>query len=296
MSSDALGGRRAQSEEYNFIPFSRDGAYREANRELILKALSYLPSRFFQVDVASGTGLVPQEVGSLCREKGRMATVIGIDNDRFAIESARENTPSFPHCAVEFVEGRAQDMDQLLDGRMPPGGVDYVSIHDAIHEIEGEEDKRSVLSAIARILRPGGIFTYNSAFTTAGMEVAAMKWGRWKAKAFSILGGKRDRRSVTTRIHSPDEYKQMILSAGLAVIYEAKRVVNMSRDALAAIACYPAFVEGVFGDMAGKERIPFDKKSRALIDALDIRGITGIPRVWHEIVAQKRAQPVLLDG
>ena len=285
MTEKVLTNQVAQSKEYNFIAFSRDEAYREANRQLLLKAFLRLPSPFFQLDVASGTGLVSQEVSSLCQEKGKRGTIIGIDSDRFAVESARKNTPSTPHCAVEFVEGTAQDMDQLLAGRIPPEGVDYATIHDAIHEIE--EDKQSVLLSIARILKPGGLFTYNSAFTTAALEQSALVWGRWKAKAFSILGGKRDRKIKGVITHTPEEYRQMITNAGLTVVHEAKKSVKMSRTALEAIATYPRFIQGVFADLVGGEKLVLEEKSQALIKALDDLGISEVPRIWHELMARK---------
>jgi len=290
MIGRAFGRRRAQSEKYNFIAFSRDKAYREANRDLILRAFSQLPSPFFQVDVASGTGLVSQEVSALCQQTGKTGTIIGVDLDQFAVESARESVPSTPYCVIEFIQGRAQDIHRLLHGRIPPEGVDYVSIHDAIHEIEGEKDKRSVFSSMARILRPGGILTYNSAFTTAAMEGSAIKWGRMKARAFSMLGAKRDRTVEAIRIHTPEEYKEMITNAGLVIVYEARRVVKLCKAALRAISRYPTFVEGVFADTAGKEKILFEKKSQALIDALDSLGIAEISRIWHETMARKTAR------
>lgn len=286
MTEKVLTNRVAQSREYNFVAFSRDEAYREVNTQLLLKAFLCLPSPFFQVDVASGTGLVSQEVSSLCQEKGKRGTIIGIDPDRFAVENARKNAPSTPYCAVEFVEGRAQDMEQLLAGRIPPEGVDYISIHDAIHEIE-EEDKQSILLSIARILNPGGLFTYNSAFTTAALEHSALVWGRWKAKAFSILGGKRNRKIKGLITHTPEEYRQMITNAGLSVVYEAKQSVKMSRTALEAIARYPRFIYGVFADLVGDEKMPLEEKSQALIKALDDLGITEVPRIWHELMARK---------
>jgi len=296
MIGRAFERRRAQSEEYNFVAFSRDRAYREANRELILRAFSRLPSPFFQVDVASGTGLVAREVSDLCQQTGKMGTIIGVDLDPFAVESARESVPSTSYCAVGFIQGRAQDIHRLLQGRIPPEGVDYVSIHDAIHEIEGEKDKRSVFSSIASNLKPGGIFTYISAFTTAAMEGSAVKWGRWKAKALSMLGAKRDRTVEAIKIHTPEEYGEMITNAGLVIIYQARRVVELCEDALGAIAQYPAFVEGVFGDTVGKEKILFEKKSQALIDALDSLGIAEIPRIWHETMAQKMARGALASS
>lgn len=287
MTNEIPEDRAVQSEAFNFIAFASDKAYREVNRALIVTAFARLPSPFFHVDVASGTGLVPQEVCALCQEQGKRGTVIGIDPDRFAVESARKHTRSGPNCAVEFVQGAAQEMGRLLAGRIPRQGVDYTSIHDAIHEIKGEENKKSVLAAMARILKPGGIFTYNSAFTTAAMEESAMDWGRLKAKAFAVLGGKRDRQISAIKIHTPEEYKRMIVEAGLSVIHEAKRVVKISRAALEAIARYPAFVEGVFGDMVGKEQVSLEEKSRALLAAIEAVGPADLPRVWHEIMAQR---------
>ena len=276
-----------QSDAYNFISFARDRAYREVNRALIRRALAHLPSRFFQVDVASGTGLVPQEVCALCEEEGKEGTIIGLDPDRFAVESARQHTRPGPRCTVEFVQGLAQDMARLLAGKIPREGIDYASIHDAIHEIKGEDDKKSVLAAMARILKPGGIFTYNSAFTTAAMEQSAMDWGRLKAKAFAVLGGRRNRQMTVFKVHTPEQYRQMIVDTGLAVIHEARRVVMISRAALEAICRYPAFVEGVFEDMLGTERFSLEEKSRAMLAAVETLGVDELPRVWHEIVAQK---------
>jgi ubiquinone/menaquinone biosynthesis C-methylase UbiE len=289
MAEEPAGQWTAQTEEFNFVPFAADAAYRGVNRDLIARALAQLPAHFYHVDVASGTGLVPQEVCALCEQEGKTATVVGIDPDAYALESARRHTHPGPNCSVEFVQGVAQEMSRLLRGKVPEEGVDYASIHDAIHEINGEEDKRGVLAAMAAILRPGGLFTYNSAFTTAAMEESPMDWGRLKAKGFSILGGKRNRQAQGFRVHTPEEYRQMIVDAGLRVVYEATRVVRMSQAAMEAIGRYPAFIEGAFCDMIGTEQVSMEEKSRAIVEAVRALGLDGTPRVWHEIMAQKPA-------
>jgi ubiquinone/menaquinone biosynthesis C-methylase UbiE len=281
-----MSSQVTQSEDYNFIAFSRDEAYREANRQLLREVFPRLPSAFFHVDVASGTGLVPQEMSTLCVEEGKCGTIIGVDPDRFAIENARASTPSTLYSTVEYLVGKGQDLARLLAGKIPPDGVDYVSIHDAIHEVE-EEDKQSVMQAIASIIKPGGLFTYNSAFTTVAMEESAMQWGRWKAKAFSTLGGRRNRKVKGFIVHTPDEYRDMITQAGLSIIYEAKKSVIMSRNALETIAMYPRFVYGVFADYVGEQEVTLQEQSKALIQALDELGLADIPRVWHELIAQK---------
>lgn len=286
MTEEIFSDRAGQSEEFNFIAFSKDEAYRDANRQLLREVFSRLPSPFFHVDVASGTGLVAQEVSALCQEFGKQGTIIGVDPDHFAIESARKSTPSMPMSTVEYLVGRGQDLVQLLAGKVPPEGVDYVSIHDAIHEVE-EKDKQSVLQSIGQILKPGGLFTYNSAFTTAAMEESPMQWGRWKSKAFRILGGKRNRKIKGIITHTPEDYREMVTQAGLTIVHEAKHSIVMSRFALDAIATYPRFVYGVFADFVSEAEVSLAEKSRALIQALDDLGLADIPRVWHELIAQK---------
>ena len=226
---------------------------------------------------------------ALCEKHGRTGTVIGIDPDGFAVESASATTPSTAHCTVEFVQGKAQDLHQLLAGKIPTDGVDYVSIHDALHEID-EADKQDVIRSMVDVLRPGGLFSYNSAFTTIAMDECPMVWGRIKSKAISILGGKRDRNAQGFVVHTPEEYRQMLVDAGLAVIHEARRSVMMSRAALEAIARYPQFAFGVFVDMVDTEQVSIQQKSQAIIQAIHELGVTESLRIWHEIVAQKPAR------
>ncbi len=287
MTNETAEHWAAQTDRFNFESFAADEAYRQANRELLARAFAQLPSSFYHIDVATGTGLVPQEVCALCQAQGKSGTIIGIDPDRFALESARKHTRAASRCTVEFVLGIAQDMPHLLAGKVPPDGVDYISIHDALHEIQNDDDKQGVLAAMAAILKPGGVFTYNSAFTTAAMEESALEWGRLKAKAFAIFGRKRNRQAPAFKVHSPEGYRQMILDAGLTVAYEGKRLVKISRAALEAICHYPAFIEGVFSDMIGTEEVSIEEKNKVMMQAIEALNPRELPRVWHEIMARK---------
>jgi len=60
-----------QSEADNFIDFANDRPCRDVNCVLSDKALTRLPSPFSHMDVASGTGLVAQEVCTLCQEQDK---------------------------------------------------------------------------------------------------------------------------------------------------------------------------------------------------------------------------------
>ena len=135
------------------------------------------------------------------------------------------------------------------------------------------------------ILKPGGVLSFNSAFTTFGMEPNSFAWGRWKSNAFKNLGGKKDKTAEYIKIHTPEEYRQMIEDVGLVVVHQARNVVNLSKAALEGISRYPRFIEGVFGDMIDQEKYSLQQKSEALISAL--KNVELIPRGWYEIIARK---------
>jgi len=271
----------------SFEEFSRQPEYVEVNRGLIQKLVSQLPKVFCHVDVATGTGLVPQLIIEEVTKENKKGEVIGIDPNVTSLNIARRNILGPRDISVKFIEGFGQDLKRLLSGIIPPGGVDGVSILDALHEIRKDEDKIEVIGAMADILKPGGLLTFNSAFTTDGISKDPMSWGKLKLRAMAILGGKRDKQVQGLPIHPPGKYKQMIEDAGLVVIHEERKIVNLTKESLAAISKYPAFIKGVFEDMKGQESVSDREKSNALIQALEELGVPALPRVWYEIIAQK---------
>ncbi len=271
----------------SFEEFSEQPEYVEVNRGLIKQFVLRLPGNFCLVDVATGTGLIPRLLIEEAIKENKKGEIIGVDPNVTSLNIARRNILGPRGISVKFIEGFGQDLKQLLNGIIPPGGVDGVSILDALHEIRKDEDKVEVIGAMTDILKPGGLLTFNSAFTTEGILMDPMGWGKWKLRAMGILGGKRDRQVQVMPIHSPETYKRMIENAGLKVILEAKQIVNLTKEALLAISKYPAFFRGALEDMRGQESVPDIEKSNALIQALEELGVPALPRVWYEIIAQK---------
>ena len=271
----------------NFEPFSKQPEYIKVNRDLIKQLVLGLPVNFCHVDVATGTGLVPRLIIEEATKENKEGEVIGIDPNVTSLNIARRNILGSRGISVKFIEGMGQDLKRLLSGIIPPGGVDGVSILDALHEIREDEDKVEVIRAMASILKPGGLLAFNSAFTTDGISKDPMSWGKLKLRAMAILGGKRDKQAQGLPIHPPGKYKQMIENAGLEVIHEAKQIVDLTKEALIAISRYPAFFRGALEDMLGQESIPDIEKSNALIQAVKKLGVPALPRGWYEIIAEK---------
>jgi len=274
-----------------FEEFANQPEYMEVNRGLIKRLFPHLPNRFFHVDIATGTGLVPKLLMQQSQERGHKANIIGIDPNPISLEIARRTTPQSEEVDVLYLEGFGQDTEKLVHGKISSHGADSVSIHDALHEIEGEENKNAVLIAMRNVLRPSGLFSFNSAFTTFGTEPNARVWGMWKLNALRLLQGKRDKEVTPIEFYTPEHYKKMVESIGLVVVHEAKNVVNLTKDALEGISRYPKFIEGAFGDMIDQGKFTLEQKSQALIDAL--KGVEFMPRGWYEIIAQKPPVTIL---
>jgi ubiquinone/menaquinone biosynthesis C-methylase UbiE len=290
IGSEAENNRIEQSSAYNFVEFSQIHEYRKVNRDLLETALKFLPKNIKQithVDNATGTGLVPQLAAELYHERGIKATIFGIDPDLYALKKAAESMRDIDYIHLLLFQGYGQNLEELLKNNIPDDGVDVVSIHDAIHEIPGREIKRAIFASQAKILKPGGVQTYNSSFTTIGNGDAALKWGRWKMDSFAYFKEKRNKEITAMEVCSPAEYKEMILSSGLKIIHEKVNTVVLSLEALKAISRYPEYVNGIFRDMENTEKYSLLEKSKVLIAILKKEGVTSLPRQWHEIVAQK---------
>lgn len=295
--------RIAQTNERNFLPFSRIPEYRAVNRELLSILVGLLPDNFVHVDVASGTGLVAQEMISLCRELGKKGRIICVEPDGFAVAQARADTPSTEDVQIEFIQGYGENLRELLAGKIPEEGVDSVSIHDAIHEITGVGKKQKVLSEMAAIAKKGAYISLNSAFTTEGQGDDRFKYGKWFSHTFKLANGRirRDREKVkdgeekdeSTRIYEPIEYLNMVREAGFQeiVVFRSKPV-TMMYDALAAISMYPRFAEGIFENYEPNEgaKIPdSESQSSYLIQSLNERNVVKLGRRWIDILMQKTA-------
>jgi len=286
-------------DQLSYREFSLQPEYVAANRELIDKFVNKLPENFVHVDIATGTGLIPQLIIEEATKQNKKGKIIGIDPNVTSLNIAKENVPGTDKIKVEFIEGMGQDLRELLAGKIPPEGADGVGILDALHEIKNDEDKISVIKSMADILRPEGLFVFNSAFTTKGISEDPSSWGRWKLQAINLFNRKRDKNIKAMPIHTPEEYRQMVESAGLQIDLncEIMKTVMLTEASLVAISKYPAFSVGALEDMQGQESITEVDKCNAMIAALKsiaedfkTKGKKmALPRVWYEIIAKKPA-------
>ncbi len=279
----------------NFGHFSAIPEYRAVNRDLVARLLERIPNPFVHLDVATGAGLVPQLIIEEAKARGYRGRVIALDYDEQALELARKATPSTEDVSVTFVQGDARDVRAAVQEYLPPEGVDSVSIHDAIHEIEGEEGQRRVFAALADVARSGAFLSINSSFTSTSMAVGnSMRGhGEWKLHFVRLTGAKRNRHIETLAYRTPADYKQMIADAGFQVVHEEDSEVQLTKAALKAISRYPEFVRGMARDLTFANDFSMAELSDALCAAVDRIRFDVVPRLWYGVIAQKVAsEPV----
>lgn len=294
MNTETLQTPADQKQEFGFGEFAKQPPYIEVNRSLLKKVVPFLPDNFWYVDVATGTGMVPKilmEEAVMCSKSG---TIFGVDPNQDSLKIARRDIRLKEGIHVEFIEGRGQDLKALLKGKVLDEEVDGASIHDAIHEIPGERDKKDVLKGMAGILKPGGVFSMNSTFIAGAMNrIASLQWGTWRHFVRDLLQLERGDKKEQIEIHTPEEYMSMIRDAGLVIVRSGftEQEVQLPKKALEAISRYPAFIEGFLKGLKSQKEYSLKQKSDALITALglalDKLKVDFLPRFWFEVIAQK---------
>jgi len=285
-----------QDVKHNFEDFSRDPAYIEVNRELIEATFAKLPDNFVWVDLAAGTGLIAHELIRLCNLYQKIGRVIAVDLSEFAVESAQKRIAALPDnqfCTVDYLVGSATDASEVIkifESQLVDGQVDVVSIHDAIHEIPGDENKKIVFEEAYRLLKPGGRLSVNSAFTTTAMEGVRVGWGKWIAHARRDLGLGKSLVEGQVDYLSPEQYETMVREAGFDIMelgstdQKLTRIikVELKKSALVAIANYPRFAEGAIAD-----GLSSGKTLDEIISTLQSKAPESLTRYWFNMVGIK---------
>lgn len=284
-----------RSEELSYKEFSDHPDYVNYTRDLVTRSISKLPNNFAMVDVATGTGLVPRLAIEEAAKQNKKGIIFGIDPNTTSLNIAKEEVTGSNGIRVKFIEGYGQDLRRLLAGEILEEGVDCVSILGALHEIPNDEDKEAVVNGMADVLKPGGIFIFNSTFTRIGVSPAPSLWGKWILETAKILGEKRDKNADKLQMHPVEFYRQLIEKAGLKIAPEDEetKAIPFPMSAWIALAKYSGFAQGAFQSITGREKYSDQEKSSALIEAAENVGYKELSRNWTEMTARKPLRKLL---
>ena len=277
------------TDTYGFDPFAQHPFYARINYSLVQRAIARLdaaqpkgePVRV--VDLASGTGAVTQLIVDELERLERPATVLGIEPATEALGIARERLQGR---AVQFVHG---DAEQLAD--VVPA-ADMVFLCNAFHLIP---DKPAAVRRIMSVLAPGGFFACNSSFFTGAQTSESEPFAhRWIRQACGWLRQHHPDLHPTHRGHgaalawlSADEYVTLLEAQGFQLVDQTLELALLPLRAVQDIGRYQLFIVGALPGIPipiGAEALEW-----AAAEAARELDITEVPRIWLQLLAQRRA-------
>jgi SAM-dependent methyltransferase len=275
---------------------SAEPEYIETNRALIASLDLEGVGRL--LDLACGTGLLSE----LILERRPGVAILGLDLAREQLELMRERFAGRAgdggqeHPAMLLMEGSADTLP------VEAGAVDAVVMGNAIHNLP---DPDALVREIVRVLRPGGSFTFNSAFYAGtyvpGTEKFHQAWAKEAVKfvlerdrelrAQGLPGITRKRgtgsKAFARRWLLPGEWKAILERNGLRVTLVHERDVEMTRRSYETVGSYAGFSTVV---LAGyPPELACEAMQAAVAPALAATGFETVPARWLEMTAVRPA-------
>ena len=277
-----------ETRQFTFEAFATHSFYTEINRSLVQQALVSLVTRphntlLTVVDMACGTGAITRLIAEEIAAKGCQAHIIGVDPSKEALIHAREGMDKVG-AQADFFQGETTDLPALVQD------ADAVFFCNAIHLVP---DKRTAFQCIAASLATGGIFACNSAFYNGTSPEETVRFGRlwirraagWLRKEHPEALASREVKTTAMHLLTPDEYNNLIQEQGFCNVKVVQEHAMMSLDGLRDLGHYWLFVEGALPGVS--LTLGATALGIAVYQAGEELGMTGVPRLWLQIIATK---------
>lgn len=286
-----------------YEPYSQDPGYIAAN-EALVEGVD-LSGVHRVADLACGTGLLS---GLLFGRKPSLA-IFGIDLDAVQIGIARRTFRGPFVDTLEAARAAAQEGNPVawfgagsaMELPFDDGEIDLVVMGNAIHLMP---ERGRFLAEVARVLRPGGQFVFNSVFYVGtfvpGTEPLFTEWMKEAVAVLAEINLEREGRGdpPVPRVRgkgtrafrkdwlSAEGWSEALDAAGFETVFREDRPVAISPEGLGLVGAYGGLAEVL---MSG---YPVDIASHCLQEAAPRAfrklGLAEVPRNWLELRAVRR--------
>jgi ubiquinone/menaquinone biosynthesis C-methylase UbiE len=277
--SDALGATGAgagDESRFSFSKFASHVFFSEVNSWLVSHA--GIRPGLEVVDLGCGPGAVTELI---LQRMGipPLGQVIAIDPSASALVQAAQRIQSR---IVRFMQGTAERVAALV----PP--VDAVVFCNAIHLVQ---DKAQVIGNVGRVLRPGGVFAFNTTFfdgaypgdTARFYKLWVLRAVRWlRERHIEVAKGVK---ATAMQWLTADDYLRLLRAHGFTEQTVDLQQKMMHRQAWEDISEFSLFIEGALPG------VPLETGMEALKvgvrQAMDELRLQAVPRTWLQVVAQR---------
>jgi 2-polyprenyl-6-hydroxyphenyl methylase/3-demethylubiquinone-9 3-methyltransferase len=205
----------------------------ERERSLALRGRELL-------DVGCGGGILAEEFARLGFE------VTGIDSAPETIDTARAHAAT-SGLSIDYRVGAAEHLP------FPDGSFDHVACCDVLEHVD---DVERVVREIARVLRPGGLFFYDTINRTTISKIAMIKVAQeWRSTAFAAPN-----LHVWEKFIKPSELTAVFDRLGLA--QGEMRGIVPQRNPIGALLDFRRRAKGEIGFEELGQRLDFQESDR----------------------------------
>lgn len=264
----------------SFTQFANARAYRELNRSFVEQAMRGKGITSV-VDLGCEAGTTTQLIAENLPERG---TVIGIDPSGPALRRAKTNLRRFDRLVVRFVEGNAEEVAGIVEEP-----VDAVFFLNAIHLVE---DKDRVLREIFRILKPGGVFVFNTTFFLGAEPQETQQFYRaclFKAfrrlKRTYNLAPQRERAAARVGL-TAEEYRKALEDAGFVLSRLQTVNVDLPLKACLAMTRFEDFIRGTLPGIPLE--IGCAALEKSVVETFEALNMNVLARNWLLVEAMRR--------
>ena len=271
-----------EEQDFSFSAFANAPFYVKINEDLV--SLSGVCPGQSVVDLACGVGGVTKLIFEKLRG-AKDSMITGVDLSSSALKQAREDFKDAKDAMVEFVQGRAEHLSQLIKEK-----VDAVVFCNAIHQFD---DKETLLNEISNTLKPGGIFAFNTSFYEGGHTEGTEQWYRkWMFRSIRILRSEfgltpvRANKVESRRHISVDQYVDILRDKGFDIREKRVTTIDVPLEGWVLKSQFEDWINGVMpGVPLAPARESLQKAATQLFEEMKVNFIS---RDWLDIVAVKQ--------
>ncbi|MDR7555531.1 MAG: class I SAM-dependent methyltransferase [Armatimonadota bacterium] len=265
-----------EGDRFSFAKFAAHPFFREVNEWLVARARIRPGSDV--VDLGCGPGAVTEII---LRHMGTppAGRVYAVDPSASALRLAAQRIQS---AIVRFIQGTAERIASLVPQ------VDTVVFCNAIHLVP---DKAQVVGAVSKIVRPGGVFAFNTSFFEGAYPAETYRFYKlWVLRAVRWLKEQghtvaRGVKATAMQWLSPDEYRALLAAHGFGETEIAFQEKRLTCQAWEDISEFSLFIEGALPG------VPLDLGAEALKvgvrQAFRELGLQSVPRIWLQAIARR---------
>ncbi|MGH7884192.1 MAG: class I SAM-dependent methyltransferase [Thermodesulfobacteriota bacterium] len=257
----------SQLEKYDYEPFADTDEYKQVNSDIIKTWIQIIIEKGTEsidklLDIATGAGTMVQLFFNLLPSNLKQSAVLCLDQSAEALKLTQKRLGSEIK-KLNLINSQIQDMD------LPDKSVDVALWGNGIHYL-CEDEQMECLKRIKKVLKPGGLFFFNTAFYEEARPTKTLPFYRTQVKNAvqflrqkGIEREKTEKKAEAGKFHPRSYYEELVSKAGFSLVEAQEFAAELTKDAWEHISAFQQYAAGALSGY------PMDDASTAMKNAVE---------------------------